>query len=463
MQEYDLIVIGSGAGMNVASNALQAGKRVAVVEHGLLGGTCLNTGCIPSKILIYPADVIRELEEAQAIGVAGKVSKVDFPLLLQRTRSFVREDRGRMEVGVQMVDLLTLYRETGEFVGDYQLLVGDETITAPKIVIASGARAIVPPIEGLQETGYLDHVSLLDLEALPQSLIIIGGGYIACEYGHFFSALGTKVTVLEMLPRLLSNEDPEISQVVERRFSRYAEIHTRYRVVRVERKAGLKAARAVHSDDGEEVEFSAEELLLAAGVRSNSDLLKPEKTGVETDEHGWIKVDQFLQTSKPNIWALGDATGKFMFRHTANYEAEIVWINAFTDHQHSVDYHAVPHAVYGHPQVGAVGLTEEQAQDAGYEVLVGRARYLDVAKGYAMSEHDGMVKVVVEERTNRILGCHMVGPHAAILVQQIVYLMNAGEQDYYPLADSQVIHPSLSEVVINAFAHLAPPGHVHVH
>jgi mycothione reductase len=304
---------------------------------------------------------------------------------------------------------------------------------------------------------------VLDLEAPPESLVIIGGGYIGCEYGHFFSALGTKVTVLEMMPRLLPNEDPDISQVVGQRFSRYVEMHTRHRVVRVERKGDLKAVSAVHSDDGEEVEFTAEEVLLAAGVRSNSDLLKPEKSGVDTDEHGWIKVDELLQTSKPNIWALGDAIGRHMFRHTANYEAEIVWINAFTDHKHQVDYHAVPHAVYGHPQVGAVGLTEQQAQDAGHEILVGRARYADVTKGYAMGEQDGMVKVVVEQRTHKVLGCHIVGPHAAILVQQIVYLMNAGEQNYYPLADSQVIHPSLSEVVINAFVHLAPPGHVHVH
>ncbi|HJX39650.1 MAG TPA: dihydrolipoyl dehydrogenase [Anaerolineae bacterium] len=463
MEEYDLIVIGSGAGMNVASKAIEAGMRVAVMERSLLGGTCLNTGCIPSKILIYPADVIREFEEAQAIGVQGTVTKVDFALMMARMRSFVQEDREQMERGVQTTKGLRLYRETGEFVAEYQLQVGDETITAPKIVIASGARALVPPIEGLEQTGYLDHVSLLDLEAPPESLIIIGGGYIACEYGHFFSALGTKVTLLEMMPRLLSNEEPEISEVVRQRFSRYAEIHTQYKVVRAERKGGLKAVRAVHGDDGEEVEFSAEELLLAAGVRSNSDLLRPDKTGVETDEHGWIKVDEFLQTTKPNIWALGDATGRHMFRHTANYEAEIVWINAFTDHKHQVDYHAVPHAVYGHPQVGAVGLTEQQAQDAGHEILVGRAHYLDVTKGYAMGEQDGMVKVVVEQGTGKILGCHIVGPHAAILVQQIVYLMNAGEQDYIPLADSQVIHPSLSEVVINAFANLAPPGHVHVH
>ncbi|HUV74637.1 MAG TPA: FAD-dependent oxidoreductase, partial [Anaerolineae bacterium] len=353
--------------------------------------------------------------------------------------------------------------DTGEFVGDYRLKVGGETITAPKIVIASGARALVPPVEGLEDAGYIDHVSVLDLESLPESLIIIGGGYIACEYGHFFSALGTKVTILEMMPRLLLGEDAEISEIVERRFSRYVEIHTDHKVVKVEKRDGVRVAIAVDGESGEEREFVAQEVMLAAGVRSNADLLKPELTGVETDERGWIKTDQYLQTTKSDIWALGDATGRFMFRHTANYEAEVVWTNAFTEHKHQVDYHAVPHAVYGHPQVGAVGLTEERAKEVDYEILVGRARYMDVTKGYAMGEEDGMVKVVVEQGTGRILGCHIVGPHAAILVQQIVYLMNAGDQDYMPLADAQVIHPALSEVVINAFGNMAPPGHVHAH
>ena len=295
-----MIVIGSGAGMNVASNAVQAGLRVAVVEHGLMGGTCLNTGCIPSKILLYPADVIRELEDAKSIGIEGSITNVDFPLIMRRMRSFVMTDREQMEEGVAMVESLRWYRDTGEFVGDYQIKVGEETITAPKIVIASGARALVPPIVGLEEAGYIDHVSVLDLEALPRSLIIIGGGYIACEYGHFFSALGTEVTVLEMMPRLLLGEEAEIAEVVKRRFSTRAHVHTNHQVVGVEKSDGLKIVTALERETGETREFTADEVMLAAGVRSNADFLKPERTGVETDERGWIKVDEHLETTKPN-------------------------------------------------------------------------------------------------------------------------------------------------------------------
>lgn len=463
MQEYDLIVIGSGAGMNVAANALQQGMRVALVEHGPMGGTCLNNGCIPTKILVYPADVIRAMDDAAEIGVHGRLERVDFPLIMQRARSFVDEGREEMERAVAASETLRWYRDTGEFTGEYALTVGGETITAPKIVIASGARPLVPPIDGLQEVGYLDNISVLDLEQPPKSLTIVGGGYIACEYGHFFSAMGTEVTILGRNPRLLKEEEPEISEIVERRFSKVARIHTNHEVLKAEKQGREKVLTARNRDDGSTRQFAAEEILLAAGRRSNADLLKPEKTGVETDEGGWIRVNEYLETSKPGIWALGDATGKYMFRHTANYESDIVWKNAFKEQQQQVDYHAVPHAVFGYPQVAGVGLTEAEAAAAGYNLLVGKARYTAVTKGYAMAEEDSLVKVVVDGDSGRILGCHIVGAEAAVLVQQIVYLMNAEDQDYMPLVRSQVIHPALSEVIINAFANMAPAGHEHHH
>ncbi len=304
---------------------------------------------------------------------------------------------------------------------------------------------------------------VLHLEQLPETLVIIGGGYIACEYGHLFSALGTRVTTLEMLPRLLVMEEPEISEIFKRRFSRYAEIHTNHEVVKVAKKGDQKVVSALNREDNKTYEFAADEIMLAVGRRSNSDLLKPEKTGVETDEHGWIRVDEYLETTKPGIWALGDATGKYMFRHTANYESDVVWTNAFTEHKHPADYHAVPHAVFGYPQVAGVGMTEQEAQAAAYGILVGRASYTDVTMGYAMAEEDSLVKVVVDQESRRILGCHIVGSQASILVQQVAYLMNAGDQDYFPLANSQIIHPALSEVVIHAFANMAPPGHARRH
>ncbi len=197
MEKYDVIVVGSGAGMRVASNALQKDMKVAVIDHGLMGGTCLNNGCLPSKMLIYPADVIRTLQDARAVGIEGSINRIDFQKIMSRMRSVVESSKKAIEDSVRSSEKLTWYKDNSEFIGDYTLKVGDKTITAPRIVIASGSRELIPSIPGLKEVGYLDHITLLNLEKLPKSLIIIGAGYIGCEYGHFFSAMGTDVTILE--------------------------------------------------------------------------------------------------------------------------------------------------------------------------------------------------------------------------------------------------------------------------
>jgi len=463
MQEYDVIIIGSGAGMNVASNALGAGLKVAVLDHGPLGGTCLNNGCIPSKILLYPAEVIRKLQDAAEIGVHGKITKVDFDLIMERMKAFVDDGRHEMEHGVSATKNIMWYQAKGEFTGDHTMKIGNEIIHAPKIIIASGSRPQVPNIEGLKETGYIDNVSLLELHKLPKSLVIIGGGYIACEYGHFFSALGTQVTILGRNPRLLKNEEPEISDIVQKRFGKYVKIFTGMEILRAEKSGWSKAVIAKDLAANKVFKFTTDEIMVAAGRISNADILHPERTGVETDENGWIKVNEYMETTKAGIWALGDATGKYMFRHNANHESDVVWTNGFTDKRVVMDHHAVPHAVFGYPEVGSVGLTEAQAKAAGYQILVGRAPYSSVTKGYAMKEDDSLVKVLVDFKTRKILGCHIVGTDAAILVQQVVYMMNTDDQTYLPIARSQVIHPALSEAVIQAFARMVPPDHVHHH
>ena len=457
MKEYDLIVVGSGAGMIGVSRGTRAGMKVALVDRGPMGGTCLNNGCIPSKVLIYPADVIRTLEAARAVGVEARIEGVDFDLIMRRMRAIVDEGRGGMERSAAKNERLDWYQGWGEFVGDFMIKIGDETITAPKIFIASGSRPLVPPIPGLAEAGYIDNVSVLSLERLPESLIILGGGYLASEYGHFFSALGTKVTIIGRNRMLLKDEDPEICGIVKRRLSRYIDVRTGHEAVKVEVKGGQKVVSALDLEAGEVQEFAAEEVMVALGRRSNSDILKPERTGVEVDRSGWIVVNDRMKTSRVGIWAFGDAIGKHMFRHTANREARVAWNNAFGHPGEKMDYHAVPHAVFTCPQVGSVGMTEAEAKAAGYKVLVGRAKYGDVTKGYAMAEEESLVKVVVNARDDRILGCSIAGTGAAELVQQVVYLMNAGDEDYGPIERALVIHPALSEVVSRAFANLMPP------
>jgi mycothione reductase len=457
MEKFDVIVIGSGSGMVVVSRALEEGLKVALVEKGPLGGTCLNNGCIPSKVLIYPADVISTLKDAKNVGVDGAVNKADFSFIMKRAWDIIHKERKGMEEGIKSRNDLTWYKETGEFVGDYKLKVGDETIMAPKIVIASGARPSIPPVEGLKESGFIDNVSLLDLKGLPASVAIIGAGYIGCEFGHFFSALGSEVTLIGRHPTVLKDEDPEISAIVTKVLSRDLRFLANHSATKVEKQGDKKIVYAKDRKTGKAVRVEADEVMVATGRKSNSDLLKPENTGVETDKRGWVNVNKYMETSKPGIYALGDATDRYMFKHTANYEAEIVADNMLRGNKRENDTHAVPHAVFTHPQVGGVGMTEAQAMDAGLKVLVGRARYADTAKGYAMADEDGLVKVVVEEGTDRILGCQIAGPDASILIQEVVFLMNTVGQDLSTLWRSQIVHPATSEVIANAFASLERP------
>jgi len=307
----------------------------------------------------------------------------------------------------------------------------------------------------LKEVGYLDNVTLLNLEEPPESLIVIGAGYVACEYGHFFSAMGTKVTILGRGPRILKNEDPEVSQIVSNILSKSLTILANHEVIGVKLKDGKKVVSAHNHVDNKIYEFYADEILLAAGRRSNSDILKPDRSRIETDQNGWIKVDKYLETTKKDIWAIGDAIGKHMFRHTAKYESDVVIHNMLRaerqDDRKEVDFHAVPHVVFTNPQVAGVGLKESEAIDAGHKVLVGQARYMDVAKGVAMAEENGFVKVVIEDKTGKILGCSIVGSEAPEIIQQVVYLMNTDRQDMELLNRSQIIHPTLNEVLVQAF------------
>lgn len=459
MDKFDLIVIGSGAGMHIVSGAVEEGMRVALVEQGPLGGTCLNNGCIPSKMLIYPADVIRTIQSAKSVGVEASITGIDFKIMMKRMRSVVESGRKELERSIKVEKKVTLYSSSAEFIDNYTLKSGGKTLTAPKFVLVSGARAHLPSIPGLKEAGYLDNTSILNIDEIPKSIVIIGAGYTGCEYGNFLSAIGSDVTILGRSPQVLNNEDPEVCRIVKKVLSGDLKLLVRHEVIKVDVRDGKKIAFARNLADNSVNEFQADEILVAAGRISNSDILRPEKTGVKTDKQGWIKVNEYLETSKPGIWALGDAIGKHMFRHTANYEAELVWHNIVSTEKDRVDFHAVPHAVFTHPTVASVGLKESDAVAAGYKVLIGRASYIDVARGVAMDEENGFVKVVLEEETGKILGCTVVGSEAPELLMQVVYLMNAEYQDPEPLIKSQVIHPTLSEVIAKAFASLEHPGH----
>lgn len=459
--KFDLIAIGSGAGMNVAADAVELGLKVAVIDKDPLGGTCLNRGCIPSKVLIYPADVIRTIEDAKAIGINAKIENIDFDLIRKRMWNTVLEGRHEMEEGVKQDPRITYFPEETHFISDYTLQVGNQTITSEKIVIANGARPNIPPIEGLEEAGYFTSETIFDIKKPPKNMVIIGGGYISAELGHFFSSIGVNITIIEITDKLVPQEEPEISELLKKKMSQKMKILFNNTPIKVIKKNNDKIVISKDQNTGKETKTVCQEILIAAGVKSNADILKPEKSGINLTPRGWIKVNNYLETSKKNIWAIGDIIGRNLFRHTANYESDIVIKNALENERIEIDEHAVPHAVFTHPQIGSVGLTESEAIK-NHDVLIGIGKYSDTAKGYAMAEEEGFVKVIVDVKNYKILGAHIIGPEASILIQQIVYIMNAGDQDYVPLYRAQTIHPALSEVVISAFGNLQP-RHTHQH
>jgi mycothione reductase len=456
MKHFDVIVVGSGAGMMIADAAVNDGKSVALVEKGLLGGTCLNVGCIPSKMIIYPADLINQIKHAEQLGIKATIEEIDFAFIMQRTRDFVHHDRHSMEEAITQVEGLTFYPVKGEFIGDYTMKVGDESIKGETIFLASGARAFIPPIKGLETIEYLTNDNVWELTEKPESMAIVGGGLIAVEMAHFFSSMGVEVNLLSRSPRLIKEGEPEISEILLTTMRQRMHIETSIEVKEVEKKGDRILVKA-QKKDGEIKEFKVETVFIAAGRKSNADLLKVENTGVDVDSRGYIVVDELYNTSKKNIIAFGDAIGRAMYRHVANKEAEIVWHAYSSGHGHAMNYDLVPYAVFSWPQIGAVGLTEAEVKERGDDYYIGEYNFSDTAKGAAMAEEDGYVKVLLRKENFKILGAHIIGPFAPILVQEVINVMNAGDGTVHPLAEAMHIHPALPEVVQRAFYKLRDP------
>ena len=465
MKEYDLIVIGTGSAIGILEAMISEKPKIkaAVIDKDEPGGICLTRGCIPSKLLLYPAEIVRTIEKAETFGIDAKIKKVNFRKIMERMRYTITADINNIRKGLSQSRHVDYYPEAAKFVAPYTLKVGKETITARMIILGTGSKPAVPPIKGLEKMDYLTSDTILRINNLPKSILIVGGGYIAAEYGHFLSSMGAKVTVIGRNPQFIPEEEPEISGLAMRKLARHMTIYTNHEVQEAKTAKGRKMLIAVNRENKEMLEVDADELLIATGRSSLSYILHPENAGIKTDSHGWIVVDEYLETSQPNVWALGDANGKYPFKHIANHEASIVYRNAVLKQKVKADYHAVPHAVFTYPEIASVGLREREAIEKLGEdrVLIGFYRYEDTAKGEAMATHDNFVKVIVEQGTLKILGAHIIGPYASVLIHELIPLMYTKEQSARPLIDSIHIHPALSEVVDRAFRSLMPPEHYH--
>jgi dihydrolipoamide dehydrogenase len=466
MKEYDLIVLGTGSAMDVVNAVVQEQPdlKLAIIDKDAPGGICLTRGCIPSKILLYPAELKRSFERAGEFGISAELKSIDFQKIMQRMRSLIYKDIDRIREGLTHSKNIDYYDTIAEFIAPYTLKVGNETITAKMIFLCTGSKPMIPQIDGLEEVAYLTSDTILKLDRLPKSIVIIGGGYIAAEYGHFLAALGSKVTVIGRNPQFIPEEEPEVSVMAKKELQKHLAIITNHEVRAVESAAGdKKRIIAINRENGKGVDMLADEILIASGRGPNTDILHPEKGGIKTDEKGWIVTDEYLETSQPNVWALGDADGKYLFKHVANHEALVAYFNAVQKKRVKVDYHAVPHAVFTYPEIASVGLKEKEAVAKYGEgnLLIGVQRYEDTAKGEAMGLKDFFVKVIVESTTMKILGAHIIGPYASVLIQEIINLMYTTDQSAEPLMTAMHIHPSLSEVVSKAFASLVPPKEYH--
>ncbi len=464
MKEYYAIVIGTGSAMNFVSTLPNKNLKIAVIDKDEPGGICLTRGCIPSKLLLYPAELVRVIETAEEFGIDVELKNIDFKRVMERMRSTISKEINMIHEGLSSDPNIDYYQEIAEFIAPYTMMVGNEIITSKMIFLCIGSKPLIPQVKGLSDVGYLTSDAALKLTELPKSIGIMGGGFIAAEYAQFFSAMGSRVTIIGRNPQFLPNEEPEISMLAKKEMSKHMNILTNHEVIEVESTSGgKKKIIAQDRGSGNMIDAVVDEILVAAGRASNTDILHPEKGGIKTDAKGWIVVNEYFETSQPNIWAFGDADGKYLFKHVANYESIVVYYNALQKKRVKVDYHAVPYAIFSHPEIAAVGLKEKEALERHGEenVLIGLQRYEDTAKGQAMDVKDCFVKVIVEKGNNKILGAHIIGPYASILIQEIVNLMYTKEQSADPIRQGMHIHPALSEVVERAFGSLMEPVRYH--
>ncbi len=450
MQQFDVIVIGAGSGLEVCSGASARKLRVAVLDHGPFGGTCLNRGCIPSKMLIHSADVAETIRAASLFGIKAELHSVDWDFIVSRASRTVDEDAEAIEQGNRDDPNITVFKETCRFVDRKTIEVGGDRIAAETIVIAAGSRPTIPEISGLDGVDYLTSDQALRLPAQPRRLIVLGGGFVAAELAHFFGALGTEVTIVHRGERLLQAEDDAVAQRFTEVYQRRFAVCLNSTITRVERANGAIVA-TIRSGGGDRT-VGADALLLATGRKPNTDVLDMRASGVSLDDRGFVKTDEFLETNVPGIWALGDIVGRYLLKHSANLEAGYVANNIFKpDEKVAVDYHAMPHAVFASPQVASVGLTEQAAKNAGRSFAVGQYDYADTAYGSSIEDHDGFVKAIADSESGEILGCHIIGSEASILIQEAANAMRM-RLNKSAISGSIYVHPALPEVVERAFA-----------
>ena len=450
MDHFDLIIIGTGSG-NAIPAELADQWRIAVIERGTFGGTCLNVGCIPSKMLVLPADRAEYAKHSPRLGVQTEFHGADWPAI--RDRVFGRIDPITEGGRVYRRDghpNITLVEGSARFVAERTVEVAGRTLTADRVLVATGARPAIPPIPGLADVPFHTSDTIMRIDELPERMAVIGGGFIAVELGHVFSAYGAKVTLFNRSDRLLRTHDRDISDRFTELFADRVELRLADLPSSVQLNQGRFELVFGNATEGRHVEVF-DQLLVATGRKPNSEDLHPRAAGIAVHPDGRIEVDDTMATTAPGVWAIGDVANPHQLKHLANREAEIAfWNMAHPDEPRSGDTSALPFAVFSDPQVAAVGRTEAEVQAAGIDYVVGRRDYGGTAYGWALEDQSSFAKILIEVPTKRILGAHILGPQAATLIQLVAQAMTFGQRADELATGPYYVHPALTEVVENA-------------
>jgi len=455
---YDLVIIGTGSGNSIVDDRFGDWK-VAIVERDVFGGTCLNRGCIPSKMFIYPADVILEMRHLGALGVDAELRGVRWREM--RDRIFDRIDPiARSGTAYrQSLSNVDVFLGDGRFVGNKRLAVtaadgSVDEITGDRFVLAAGARPTIPDTPGFDTVGIHTSDTIMRIDEVPRRLGVVGGGFIACEQAHLFEAFGSEVTMFVRGDRLLRAEDVDVSDRFTELSAERFDLRLATTVLSATRDTAGIAVTTEHSD-GTIDSVVVDELLVATGRTPNGRQLNVAATGVRLDDDGLVQTDNHLATEVDGIWALGDIRSAYQLKHVANHEAQVVQHNLLhPDRPIAVDERFVPHAVFGFPQIAAFGQTEQELRAMGRDYIVGRRDHGATAYGWAMEDTTGFVKLLADPITRELLGAHIIGHQAAILLQQLVQGATCGQTVDVMATHQMYPHPALSEVVENALLDL---------
>ena len=456
MPEFDAIIIGTGqAGPSLAHRLAKAGMRVAIIERYRFGGTCVNTGCTPTKTLVasaYAAHLARRAGE-YGVTIPGPVA-VDMRKVKARKDYVLGFSTRGVERSLRSNPSITVYQDHARFSSAASVTVGTETLRAPKIFINVGARAAVPDVPGLREVGYLTNSTLLDVDFLPPHLVVIGGSYVGLEFAQIFRRFGSEVTVIEAAPRLIPREDEDVSAAVSDILVKEGiALHVGARDLKVGRR-GEHITVSLSSASGS-AEVRGTQLLLAVGRRPNTDDLDLERAGVAVDKRGYIEVDDQLRTNVPGIWALGDCNGRGAFTHTSYNDFEIVAANLLENDARRVSDRIPAYNLYIDPPLGRAGLTEAEVHKSGRPALMAKMAMENVSRAFEKGETDGFMKVLVDAENKRFLGASLLGVGCDEVIHTILDLMYA-KAPYTVMQRAVHIHPTVSELLPTMLGNLKP-------